>query len=830
MATDWQKIIGNDPDAFVNAFYNARPKWVTGSLSDSDARFLFRAALESRSSPAAEIGTASGFSTSVLCQAFYFASKAGLIDHNFRILSYDISPTFYADESKRVGDATREQLPPELLGHITFIHPAMAMDVRRRHGQGTLNFVFLDANHEHPWPTLDLLAILPSLRKCATVVLHDINLPIMAPQFQAWGVKYLFDDLRLDKNAPTDESIPNIGCITIPENKDKLRSQLTEILFAHSWESTVEEDYLAQLEIDRKALEGARGVLTSRPAMNSASRDPCVRSTNRGAPVEAPLRPPLDGGGQAANLRVAYLSLVSIIQERVATHIPSEAVVIVVSKGDDELLRFKDRVGWHFPQVPDGRYAGYNPADSRAAIEHLELLRASGGQYFVIPSTAFWWLDHYVDFRRHLEKIYRRVHHDEHCIIYDLSGRSWFSRQIGRLVGLRGGRKTASSAAVAPTGSSPTAPKPGGHLRVALDYPQTLPLCPPPGKPNPHHLDLHWILPDFELGTGGPMAIFRLVRSLEQFGHKNTIWIWRGFRYGKGTVARKFLQERFVPVQAEIRILNGDLNQVRGDAVIATYCWTAYLVRAVRNVRARYYLVQDFEPSFFPMGAEYLLAEATYRFGLRCITSSRWLEGLLRTSYGAEASRFAYAYDPALYNTGEGTARPPDRVAFYSRTKTARRAVDLGLLALERVAASVPSLTVDFFGGSPGRLDLPYRYTDQGVLDGRRLADLYRNATVGVVLSTTNYSLIPHEMMACGLPVVELDGPSTRAEFPVGAVALASPTLDGIAAEIVRLLTDPVSRERQVQRALDYICAISWEGSARQVEAVLVKGVLAEHL
>jgi glycosyltransferase involved in cell wall biosynthesis len=116
---------------------------------------------------------------------------------------------------------------------------------------------------------------------------------------------------------------------------------------------------------------------------------------------------------------------------------------------------------------------------------------------------------------------------------------------------------------------------------------------------------------------------------------------------------------------------------------------------------------------------------------------------------------------------------------------------------------------------------------DHGVLDDHKLADLYRNATVGLVLSTTNYSLIPHEMMACGLPVVELDSASTRAEFPVGTVALAPPTPDGIAAQIVRLLTDPVSRGWQAQRAVDYVGEISWQRSARQVEAALVKGVLA---
>src|SRR5207249_2717381 len=116
--------------------------------------------------------------------------------------------------------------------------------------------------------------------------------------------------------------------------------------------------------------------------------------------------------------------------------------------------------------------------------------------------------------------------------------------------------------------------------------------------------------------------------------------------------------------------------------------------------------------------------------------------------YGARASRFTYAYDPGVYTTAGGGPRAGDRVAFYARTKTARRAVELGLMALERLAARVPALVVDFFGGAPRQLNAPYRYVDHGVLDDKGLADLYRRATLGVVFSATNYSLIPHEMMA----------------------------------------------------------------------------------
>lgn len=37
------------------------------------------------------------------------------------------------------------------------------------------------------------------------------------------------------------------------------------------------------------------------------------------------------------------------------------------------------------------------------------------------------------------------------------------------------------------------------------------------------------------------------------------------------------------------------------------------------------------------------------------------------------------------------------------------------------------------------------------------LADLYRNADLGMVFSTTNPSLVPYEMMLCGCPVVDVD-------------------------------------------------------------------------
>jgi hypothetical protein len=116
-----------------------------------------------------------------------------------------------------------------------------------------------------------------------------------------------------------------------------------------------------------------------------------------------------------------YPKLVERIQEVVRTTLPSSAIVAVISKGDSRLLELGGRQAWHFPRRDDGAYAGYYPADSAAAITHLEGVRAAGADFLLIPATAQWWLDYYGGFRQHLEGRYRSlVRQDGVCRIFAL--------------------------------------------------------------------------------------------------------------------------------------------------------------------------------------------------------------------------------------------------------------------------------------------------------------------------------------------------------------------------------------------------------------------------
>jgi glycosyltransferase involved in cell wall biosynthesis len=113
-------------------------------------------------------------------------------------------------------------------------------------------------------------------------------------------------------------------------------------------------------------------------------------------------------------------------------------------------------------------------------------------------------------------------------------------------------------------------------------------------------------------------------------------------------------------------------------------------------------------------------------------------------------------------------------------------------------------------------------FEQRGLLAPEELARLYGEATVGVVLSMTNPSLVPTEMLACGLPVVDVasdamvttfghDGPIRLADFDPLALAGANNAL----------LADPAERARRSAAGLDWVRGRTWEAAAAQVEAGL---------
>jgi len=116
-----------------------------------------------------------------------------------------------------------------------------------------------------------------------------------------------------------------------------------------------------------------------------------------------------------------YAEIRARLPEVVNSRIPRDAIVLVVSKGDEQLTKFDHRRGWHFLRHDSGKYAGHHPADSEEAIEQLEELRELGANYLVVPATAYWWFDYYADFSDYVESRARTIYGDDDiCRIFFL--------------------------------------------------------------------------------------------------------------------------------------------------------------------------------------------------------------------------------------------------------------------------------------------------------------------------------------------------------------------------------------------------------------------------
>jgi GT2 family glycosyltransferase len=112
------------------------------------------------------------------------------------------------------------------------------------------------------------------------------------------------------------------------------------------------------------------------------------------------------------------------LQKLVRRTVPAGATVLVVSRGDRELLDLGMRAARHFPSDEDGQYTGYHPKDSAEAIERLEDQRKRGAGWLVVPAPSAWWLEHYEDFDRHLREHYEVVAGDADTgLVFSLSAR-----------------------------------------------------------------------------------------------------------------------------------------------------------------------------------------------------------------------------------------------------------------------------------------------------------------------------------------------------------------------------------------------------------------------
>lgn len=355
------------------------------------------------------------------------------------------------------------------------------------------------------------------------------------------------------------------------------------------------------------------------------------------------------------------------------------------------------------------------------------------------------------------------------------------------------------------------------------------PVRPRGPAPTPHRpgapLSIGFVLPAITVGSGGLRKVLRVCYDLERSGHRVCLYVMGS---ANAADSRAAIRRHYYPFAGPVFRYNGTVGP--HDTLVATAWETAYVVRrhCPDPSRAAYF-VQDFEPMFMEVGAGYLKALATYRFGFRLIAFGTWIAARLKHELGLTSSVVRFPLNHQAYFPAAAPVRKNKSVLLFARPSQPRRAYDLALGALAIVARRLRDVQIGFFGEhSYG--PVPFEYVNHGLITSEAaLGDLYRGTTVGVCLSPTNPSMVAYEMTACGAALVDLDLPGASVNFDgMNVPYLAEPTEEALAETIISALSDDAARAEKVAAGLRYAATMEHEEAVAAAFECHILGCPAE--
>lgn len=335
---------------------------------------------------------------------------------------------------------------------------------------------------------------------------------------------------------------------------------------------------------------------------------------------------------------------------------------------------------------------------------------------------------------------------------------------------------------------------------------------------------IHWVIPEPGIGSGGHLNIFRFVSALQKKGMKNRVYVRKPVQFFSNEDLSAFIHKNYPIVDPEVEFYYSCDGMPFCHAIVATGWDSAYFVRNFNNTISKFYFVQDFEPSFYAVGSEYKFAENTYRFGFRGLTAGDWLKGKLEKEYGMTCRSFHFSYDKELYHPIQ-KRDDHKRVFFYARPVTPRRAWELGLLALMELHKKIPELEVVFAGWDISNYYIPFAHLNAGSVPLNELADLYAQCDVCFVMSLTNLSLLPLEVMASnGVIAIQNDENNAWMVNNSNAVIIDCDPVN-IAETLADYLNHPEKLIPLREKGLAYAQQTDWDKETEKVYQAINEGI-----
>lgn len=270
-------------------------------------------------------------------------------------------------------------------------------------------------------------------------------------------------------------------------------------------------------------------------------------------------------------------------------------------------------------------------------------------------------------------------------------------------------------------------------------------------------------------------------------------------------------------------------NDMKSDVVIATSWDSVYFARKMNGYKM--YFVQDYEPYFHLYGECYLMAKKTYELGFHIVSLGQWNKYMIETECDTNSivDYITFPYEGGeYYDKGRDFDGYKDKrefnMAVYIKD-TGKRAPYLIQYLLKRLKEDFEKedlkLNINYFGESTDfKCDAG---ENLGKMGKKELLELYSSSDFGMVGSLTNISLVPYEMLATGLPIIEFKEGTFNYFFPDDSAIVTSFDYNELYSKVKAAIENPNILKEINKTAKDYLSTLSWSETGNQFNDILKK-------
>ena len=309
-----------------------------------------------------------------------------------------------------------------------------------------------------------------------------------------------------------------------------------------------------------------------------------------------------------------------------------------------------------------------------------------------------------------------------------------------------------------------------------------------------------WIIPHPIKGSGGIRTMIQNANFLVKCGYECDIYVEEDYVNTNETIKNRIIQyygeclcETYVGIDFRKKY----------DLAFATYSILTPDYLYYMDVPKKCYFIQDFEPWFEPMGGLYLDMERTYRYKFQGISIGKWLCNKISSEFNSPMNYFNFCADLSVYKKLDNVKKEK-AICFIYQPEKPRRCSSLGLRALMLVKKVRPDVKIYLYG-SDEKEDIQLECENLGIIKIDKCNELYNKCTVGLCISSSNPSRIPFEMMAAGLPVVDLYRENNLYDIPDAGVLLADTSPEAIATALIKILDDEKLQEKMGKAGNEYM-------------------------